>query len=115
MIPETTEMCLEGTVLEEVLRAIIAKIVQTADPDKIILFGSRSSGQETSDSDFDLMVLKQGITHRRALAQQIYRELADMPVSVDIVVETPEKAESYRSTPGFVYAEVMKGTVVYER
>jgi predicted nucleotidyltransferase len=101
--------------VEEVLNLVVEKIVKTVNPDKIILFGSRSRGQEGSYSDYDLLVLKRGINNRRALAHQIYRILVDVPAAVDILVETPEKIERYRNSRGFVYAEAARGRVVYER
>ncbi|MEW5920423.1 MAG: nucleotidyltransferase domain-containing protein [Bacillota bacterium] len=101
--------------MEEVLNIVVEKIVKTVNPDKIILFGSRSRAQEESHSDYDLLVLKRGINNRRALAHQIYRILVDVPAAVDILVETPEKLERYRNSRGFVYAEAARGRVVYER
>ena len=98
-----------------VIQTIVDLIVKAVDPEKIILFGSRSYGNKRPESDFDILVLKKGQYHRRALAQKIYRELVDLPVSVDVIVETPEKAERYRKMPGFIYAEAMKGRTVYER
>jgi predicted nucleotidyltransferase len=108
-------MAKEESYVEEVLDAVVDRIVKAVNPDKIILFGSRSKGQEGPYSDYDLLVLKRGINNRRALAQQIYRVLVDVPAAVDILVETPEKIESNRYIRGFVYAEAIKGRVVYER
>lgn len=101
--------------MEEMLNTVVDMIVKTVNPEKIILFGSRSKGQEGPYSDYDLLVLKQGINNRRALAHQIYRTLADIPAAVDILVETPEKIEKHRHSRGFVYAQAEKGRVVYER
>jgi predicted nucleotidyltransferase len=101
--------------VEEPLNAVIDRIVQAMDPDKIILFGSRSRKPEGPYSDYDLLVLKRGISHRRALAHLIYRNLADITAAVDIIVETPERMEKYQHVRGFVYAEAAKGRVVYER
>lgn len=101
--------------MENVFDKVVDLIVKTVNPDKIILFGSRSSGREGQDSDYDLLVLKQGVNNRRALAHQIYRTLADIPAAVDIIVETPEKMERYKYSRGLVYAEAAGGRVVYER
>lgn len=100
--------------MDDILKTIVARIKRTADPDKIILFGSRSRGKKT-DSDYDLLILKKGVTHRRSIAQQLYRELADIPIAVDIIVETPERVEKYRHTTGFIYTEALKGQTIYER
>ena len=76
------------------LEAVLDRVVSAADPDRVILFGSRAYGKEKADSDFDLLVIKAGIKHRRALAtEKVYRNLAGIPASVDIVVETPEGLE----------------------
>ena len=101
--------------MDEMLNTLVGRIVQSINPDKIILFGSRSRGQEGPHSDYDFLVLKRDINNRRALSQQLYRTLVDVPAAVDILVETPENVEKYRNTCGFVYAEAAKGRVVYER
>lgn len=100
--------------MDATLQAIVARIKKEADPDKIILFGSQSQGKKLG-SDYDLLVLKKGVTHRRIIAQQLYRALADIPIAVDIIVETPERVEKYRQTPGFIYNEALKGKTIYER
>ncbi|MFY9134080.1 MAG: nucleotidyltransferase domain-containing protein [Bacillota bacterium] len=99
----------------DVLSAIVKIIVSTADPDKIILFGSRASGDQSPDSDYDILVLKKGDYHKRTLAQQLYRELAVIPAPIDLVVEDPDKAEQLRDVPGFIYGEALRGRVLYER
>jgi predicted nucleotidyltransferase len=101
--------------LDEVLRQIVKQVVDAVDPDKIILFGSRSRGCVDPESDYDLLVIKSGITNRRAVAHEIYKALIDIPAAVDILVETPESVERCRSTPGLVYQEAVQGLVVYER
>ncbi|HHW14596.1 MAG TPA: nucleotidyltransferase domain-containing protein [Firmicutes bacterium] len=101
--------------MEDVLDAVVAKIVETAHPDKIILFGSRSKGGARPESDYDLLVLKHGLSNRRALAHQLYRMLVDIPAAVDILVETPEHLAEYQYSRGFIYAEALRGLVVYER
>ena len=101
--------------MADVLQAIIDRIVETAEPDRVVLFGSRGQGKGAPDSDYDILVLKRGVTHRRRLAQAIYLELADIPAPVDVIVEDPDRIEKYRSAPGFIYSEALKGRVVYER
>ncbi len=101
--------------MEDVLSAMVDSIVKTVDPDKIILFGSRNNGSARPESDYDILVLKHGIGNCRLIAHELYRSLVDIPVAVDILVETPEKIEKYKNTPGLVYAEALKGRVLYER
>lgn len=79
-----------------VLDEVIARIVQVAEPDRIILFGSAVRGTAHMDSDLDLLVVKSGVPNRRRLAQAIYRALVGIPGPVDIVVVTPEDVEALK-------------------
>ena len=49
--------------MESTLNEITKRIVKEADPDKIILFGSRAKGEEKKESDYDICVLKKGVEH----------------------------------------------------
>nr|QNO50258.1 hypothetical protein HOIKONPE_00002 [Methanosarcinales archaeon ANME-2c ERB4] len=57
---------------QNILAEIVQKVVEVAVPDKIILFGSRAKGEQAKDSDYDIFVLKDGVVHKRKLAQRIY-------------------------------------------
>lgn len=84
------------------LGEIIRRIIEVAQPEKIILFGSAARGEMGPDSDLDFLVVKRGAKHRRRLAQQIYLNLFGITVPVDVVVVTPEDVQAYagRSIPG---------------
>ena len=42
--------------MADVLQAIMDRIVETAEPDRIVLFGSRGQGKSTAASDYDILV-----------------------------------------------------------
>jgi len=95
---------------------IVDIIIQSADPDRIILFGSRARKDNKKQSDYDICVLKQGITHRRELAMQIYRDLYGIGVAVDVIVETPETFEKVKDNPFLIYHNIARhGRVLYEK
>ena len=71
------------------LEMLVEHIVSIVDLDKIILFGSRAKKQNNFTSDYDLCIIKSGISHRRKLAQLIYCNIAGIGVAVDIIVDTP--------------------------
>ena len=52
---------------QDTLNAIVTRIVDVADPEKIILFGSAARGEMGPHSDVDLLIVKDGV-HRRDLA-----------------------------------------------
>jgi uncharacterized protein len=43
---------------ETLTREIVRRILTVAEPDSIILFGSAATGQMTSESDIDLLVVE---------------------------------------------------------
>ena len=49
---------LREPVKQELLDEIIRRVVEVADPDKIILFGSAARGRMGPNSDLDLLVVK---------------------------------------------------------
>jgi predicted nucleotidyltransferase len=96
-----------------VLDTIIERIVEVADPERIILFGSAARDEMGPHSDFDLLVVKSDV-HRRKLAQRIYRNLIGVGQPVDIVVVTPEDLERYADSHALVISPALEeGTEVY--
>lgn len=101
------------TISQKTLQQIIERIVEVAQPEKIILFGSAARGEMGPNSDVDLLVIKAG-AHRLDLAGQIYRNLHGVGEAVDVVVVTPEDVERYRESPALVIAPALReGKVVY--
>jgi predicted nucleotidyltransferase len=100
-------------VRQEVLDEIVRRIVEVAQPERIILFGSASRGEMGFNSDLDLLVVKSGV-HRRRLAQAIYVNLIGVGQAVDVIVVTPEDIERYRNAIGLVIEPALKeGKTVY--
>jgi len=102
-------------VKQEVLDEIIRRIIEVAQPEKIILFGSAARGEMGPNSDVDLLVIKSG-AHRRRVAQAIYMNLIGVGQAVDVVVVTPEDIERYRDAFALVIEPALReGRVVYAR
>lgn len=98
---------------QEVLDEIIRRIVEVAQPEKIILFGSAARGEMGPNSDLDLLVVKSG-AHRRRLAQDTYMNLIGVGQAVDIIVVTPEDVERYQDAIGLVLDPALReGKTVY--
>jgi predicted nucleotidyltransferase len=95
------------------LDEIVRRVVEVAEPERIILFGSAARGETGPDSDIDLLVVKAG-AHRRKLSQAIYRRLLGVGRSVDVVVVTPEDIDRYRDAVGLVIRPALKeGRTIY--
>lgn len=97
-----------------ILDEIVRRIVEVAQPDRIVLFGSADRGEITADGDLDFLVIKSGVSHRRRLAQDIYVSLFGVPVAVDVLVVTPEDVEAFRDKIGTVIGPALReGREVY--
>jgi predicted nucleotidyltransferase len=103
-----------GAPAEDLLAEVLRRVVEVADPDRIILFGSAARAEAGPDSDLDLLVVKSGVVHRRRLAQRIYRHLIGIEVPVDILVVTPEDIEAHRDEVGTIIGPALReGREVY--
>ena len=103
-----------GMLDQSILDDIIRRVVEVAQPEQIILFGSAARGDMNPHSDVDLLVVKNG-AHRRHLAKRIYKSLHGAGAPVDVVVVTPADVERYRNTHALVIKPALQeGRVVYE-
>jgi predicted nucleotidyltransferase len=102
--------------MDTILSRIIDIIVQTFDPDTIILFGSRARGDAREDSDFDICVLKKGISGRRTIARTLYRSLYGVGAPVELIVDTPDTLRKYKDNKHLIYCEISRhGKIIYEK
>lgn len=96
------------------LQEIINRILKVITPEKIILFGSRATGQAKAESDYDLMVISSDNDKAWRIEQQIYKNFIGLGVPVDVILTTPEKLDKHKNTIGYVYKEALKnGIIVY--
>ncbi len=95
---------------------IVHRLVQTAAPDTVIVFGSRARGDHRPESDVDILVVAESDKPRYARSGSIYSALAGLPVEVDILVYTPREVHEWSKVPlAFVTTATCEGTVLYER
>lgn len=101
---------------DTILKNIINSIVATANPDKIILFGSRAMGKESKDSDYDICVLKKKLKNQNELAKKIYCNLFGVGAGVDVILQSVKRFEELKDKWFFVYNDIAKhGKVIYEK
>ena len=100
----------------ELLRKMIHRIVRTASPDRVILFGSHARENAHPDSDFDLLVIMDSDQPRYRRSAPMYTALADLPAEVDVVVYTPAEIQQWSGVPqALVTTAIREGKVLYER
>ena len=99
--------------LEPYLRAIVEKV----HPRKIILFGSYAYGMPNEHSDFDLLVIRCGISSSKESNMELRRGIWEVdapPASFTFLSQTPEGWAEKLRAGSFVYREIAeKGVEVY--
>src|ERR1700751_1286787 len=86
----------------KILNEIVQCVVEAAQPDKIILFGSAARGEMGPNSDIDLLVIKSGKFDHWRLLTTIYRRLRGDLAAVDVVLATSEDIRRYGDSPYLV-------------
>jgi predicted nucleotidyltransferase len=102
-------------VTDEKLAEVLRRIVATADPNRVILFGSRARGENRPDSDLDLAVIIDAPEEevRRRLPHSVLRGLQ---MEVSLIVVSQEKYDLHRPWLNSVFNYIdREGVVLYDR
>ena len=83
------------------LAEIVRRIVDTAEPERVILFGSTARGEAGPHSDMDFLIIK-STSNERELGASIRRALYGVKAAVDLVVASPEDIERYKDSHALV-------------
>jgi uncharacterized protein len=102
----------QGDVLERMVEAI----VRDADPDRVVLFGSRARGDERADSDYDILIIGPSDLPRHRRTSSLCLQLGGLHVGKDLLWWTPEEAREWANVRShFVTTALREGRVLYER
>ena len=102
---------------DQTLNKIKDIIVKTVSPNKVILFGSRARGEAKSDSDYDILVIKDNLTNERVLTRKINYELIseDIDTEIDVIATSTEKWNKNSNDISYIYKNInTEGIVLYE-
>ena len=98
------------------LPAMVARIVDTLAPERVILFGSYAYGKPTVDSDVDLLVVMETRASPAQRFLAVSRVVRLRPFPLDVIVKTPAEmqAETEAGDP-FLEDVLRHGRTLYER
>lgn len=96
------------------IRALI-KALKLYQPEKIILFGSKTRGKEDNFSDIDLIVIKKTKRNFFERLREISKKIPLELEPVDILVYTPEEILRMKKVKNpFITHALKSGEVIYE-
>lgn len=100
---------------DEWVKTAIAQIKKHYDPQKIILFGSASSGRVSEGSDIDILIVK--ATDKRALDRiDEVMEFMEHGIPLELHIFTPEEIAERLNLGDFFIKDIFEnGKVLYER
>jgi uncharacterized protein len=106
----------EGPLLQQMVEVI----VREADPESIILFGSRARGEAGPESDVDLLVVERepfgaGRSRMREI-NRLYMALRHIPVSKDLLLYSRDEFDHWKTSLNHVVGRAHReGRVLHAR
>lgn len=98
----------------EPLPEIVAHVVRTVHPTKIILFASAVRDGVNSSHDLDFLVVMPNGTDRLVTLKELRRKRTHFGVPLDFVVATEHDPAAYADSPWLVYAHALReGNVLH--
>jgi predicted nucleotidyltransferase len=110
--PQTGD--LSWTVTEEKVWTALQRLIDAADPVKIVAFGSRARGTAREDSDLDLAVIlpDSDLPPRSAL----WKAVSGLRMSVDLIMTNEATHERMRRSINSVHHDIAEqGVVLYRK
>jgi uncharacterized protein len=93
---------------EDTIAQAVARLVEAANPERIVLFGSYARGDARADSDLDFLVVESEVTDRAREMVRLSRALRSLRVPVDVLVVSRDELERYGREAGSVYWWALK-------
>ena len=105
----------DGSILDpRTLDEIVRRVVEVAQPERIVLFGSAARGEMTRHSDVDLLIVRDG-EDALDMMFRIYRRLRGVGVPVDALVVSPADVARYRDSHALIIKPALReGRTIYE-
>ena len=100
---------------QEAINLAVQRLVASAHPTKVILFGSYARGQATEDSDLDLLVVERNVASKLHEMVRLREAVGSIGIPVDILVYSEQELAEWGHLPGTtLYWALKEGKVLYE-
>lgn len=105
---------------DSLLKEIVETIVREADPERVILFGSRAREDARADSDIDLLIVEKAPftlqRSRRKETARLYFALRKLPIAKDLLLYSQDEFDRLKHQPQHVVGHAQReGKVLHAR
>lgn len=98
------------------LRDAVTNIVKGFRPNRILLFGSYAYGKPTTDSDLDLLIIKNTRLSFAERARQVSQIIGRHVFPLDLIVLTPgEVQRRLKAFDPFLEEALSQGRILYDK
>lgn len=98
------------------INAVVRKIVDEFNPEKVILFGSYAYGKPNIDSDVDMLVIMESDERPAPRTSRVIGAVHGKAFPMDLLVRTPAEIKHRLAIGDFLIEEIVGlGKVLYER
>ncbi len=105
---------------DSLITEIVDTIVREADPDTVILFGSRARGDAREDSDIDLLIVERepfnSQRSRRQETARLYIALRKLQISKDLLLYSRDEFEQLKDSAHHIIGRAQReGKILHVR
>src|SRR5690606_31769656 len=103
--------------MERTLKRLTDYILQIAEPDKIILFGSMINEKRRNKySDIDLLIITEHIYAKTEMTELLSNYCADLSLKVDVIIHSHEEIKYQVAIPNsFIESILNYGKIIFEK
>ncbi len=105
---------------DSLLKEIVETIVREADPEQVILFGSRARDDALADSDINLLIVEKAPftlqRSRRKETARLYFALRKLPIAKDLLLYSQDEFDHLKHQPQHVVGRAQReGKLLHAR
>jgi predicted nucleotidyltransferase len=99
-----------------ILDQIITLVTSKTSPERIVLFGSYARGDNTKNSDIDILIIIKNLANERKITGLLYRALLDanFSIPIDFLAIDYDKYNIVKNKIGNIYKTIeQEGKIIY--